>query len=253
MGHHSLFCLKGPLMTCFDCVPLWSAACIWFTVEIFLFGDFNHGLLRISGLILQHTASAPGTADRCLNSKSKVKVPRDCSICRCSSCGSQHTPGCTALPRHTLRRPALFPLGLALLALLCISLLGQDPCSFQGKTAGVLQFVYLVLAALSQGMGKPRIPFLLWLGGPRSSGQGWSACPRGGDTVAVVHTVHFAQITKLSAGPDAASSKTPGAATGLLVALPLTPSPSGSAAPSDAVVLSGAPPARGCMLHSRSL
>lgn len=109
------------------------------------------------------------------------------------------------------------------------------------------------LAALSQGMGKPRIPFLLWLGGPRSSGQGWSACPRGGDTIAAVHTVHFAQIIKLSTGPDAARSKTPGAATGLLVALPLTPSPSGSAVPSDAVVLSGAPPAGGCMLHSRSL
>lgn len=206
----------------------------------------------MSGLILQRMASAPGTADRCLNSKSKVKVPRDCSVRWRASCSSQHTPGCTALPRHTLHRPALFPLGLALLTLLCIPLLGQDPQHSQGKTAGVLQFVYMVLATLSQGMGKPKIPFLLWLGGPRSSGQGWSACPRRGDTVAAVHTVHFAQI-KLSTGPDAASSKTPGAAAGLLVALPLTPSPSGSAAPSDAVVLSGAPPARGCVLHSRSL
>lgn len=112
----------------------------------------------MSGLILQRMASAPGTADRCLNSKSKVKVPRDCSVRWRGSCGSQHTPGCMALPRHTLHRPALFPLGLVLLALLCISLLGEDPRSSQGKTAGVLQFVYLVLGSAQPGHGKTQDP-----------------------------------------------------------------------------------------------
>lgn len=103
-------------------------------VEIFLFGDFDHGLLRMSGVILQGMASAPGTADRCLNPKSNVKVPCKSSAGQHSSCGSQRTPGRTALPRGALCRAALFPLGLAPLALLHISLLGQDPHGSWGET-----------------------------------------------------------------------------------------------------------------------
>lgn len=50
-------------------------------VEIFLFGNFDHDLLRMSGLILQGMALAPGTADRCLNPRSNVKVPPEPSAC----------------------------------------------------------------------------------------------------------------------------------------------------------------------------
>ena len=161
---------------------------------------------------------------------------------------AQHAPGRTALPRRTLRRPALFPLGLTLTALLCISLL------VQGWTAwccgGLLWIANPVLAALSQGTGKPRIPFVLWLGGARTCGQGWSARPRGAIAVTRADTILCADDEAVHRARG--SSKTPGTAAGLLVALPLMPIPSAGAGPSNAAVLGGVPPAGGCVLHSRS-
>lgn len=67
--------------------------------------------------------------------------------------------------------------------------------------------------------------------------------PQRKESVTTADTVCFAQLLKLSTGLGG-SSKTLGAASGLLVALPGTSTPGGSGAPSDAVVRGGAPTAR---------